>query len=352
MVDQRDPRDYLQRLVDPKRIVACFGPIDQNDKDKMYKCSHCSQVYRRKFNLMVHERIHTGVKPFRCIFNQCNQLFARREHAFSHIRTVHFNLKSRRSKKRERNDTEVDVNQYIEVVPEQVVQPETIIVEEENASNYHSSIVDSIPDLQGQMFYIQTSDQEAQLIEFVSEDDSHVAKKLKEEQEPTLIINTETEAKDELPPQEETQNNSQIDETSTQTPLTNLLIHSTNDELSVSDVLEYPTSPPAKKTRSKAKMYYICSHEDCGRAFSRPASLRQHSRSHTGAKPYSCAFVSSDVSYCNFTSARKENLIQHIRTKHFNLPRSIKKQNQMNIIDERDPSQFVRVDSSMLDDDT
>ena len=58
---------------------------------------------------------------------------------------------------------------------------------------------------------------------------------------------------------------------------------------------------------------------------------------------YQCAY-----GQCQFASGRKENVIQHIRTNHFHLPRSMKEQKAKEIQDYRDPADYVEVVSELL----
>ena len=54
---------------------------------------------------------------------------------------------------------------------------------------------------------------------------------------------------------------------------------------------------------------YICS--DCGKAFARPSSLRIHSYSHTGERPYKCS-----IPGCGRAFSVRSNLRRHLRTHH------------------------------------
>ena len=51
---------------------------------KAYSCSHCDAKFKRKFNLKVHETVHTGEKPLKC--DKCNLGFALRSRLKKHMK--------------------------------------------------------------------------------------------------------------------------------------------------------------------------------------------------------------------------------------------------------------------------
>jgi general transcription factor IIIA len=62
---------------------------------------------------------------------------------------------------------------------------------------------------------------------------------------------------------------------------------------------------------SKRPKNYVCSYEECGKAFDRPIRLQMHIRSHTNERPFPCTEEGCDKSFL-----RNEHLKAHIKAKH------------------------------------
>ena len=50
--------------------------------EKPYECKHCGKCYRRTGHLRIHERIHTGEKPYEC--KQCGKCFSQKGNLRKH----------------------------------------------------------------------------------------------------------------------------------------------------------------------------------------------------------------------------------------------------------------------------
>eukprot|EP00730_Choanoeca_flexa_P014208 TRINITY_DN6127_c0_g1_i1.p1 TRINITY_DN6127_c0_g1~~TRINITY_DN6127_c0_g1_i1.p1 ORF type:complete len:405 (+),score=66.24 TRINITY_DN6127_c0_g1_i1:223-1437(+) len=82
----------MAEIFDTSAPVAEFEPaqpalkkvcIDANLKP--FKCELCPKAYKRKSELKIHTRSHTGEKPFKC--SQCDKAFPKRSHLTRHERT-------------------------------------------------------------------------------------------------------------------------------------------------------------------------------------------------------------------------------------------------------------------------
>lgn len=65
-------------------------PDQESTKDrkkKVFNCSTCNRQFSRKYDMIRHVRVHTGIKPYACPF--CHKQFAR-----SDARVRHFRIES------------------------------------------------------------------------------------------------------------------------------------------------------------------------------------------------------------------------------------------------------------------
>ena len=56
---------------------------------EMHRCTYCSRSYMYKSQLDIHERVHTGEKPFKCAV--CGKSFSQSSHLNSHM-VVHVRI--------------------------------------------------------------------------------------------------------------------------------------------------------------------------------------------------------------------------------------------------------------------
>ena len=66
-------------------IINCMEPVQISGKPKNV-CRYCGQTYRKQWDLLHHERVHTNEKPFACI--KCGKAFNRQTSLQRHM-TIH-----------------------------------------------------------------------------------------------------------------------------------------------------------------------------------------------------------------------------------------------------------------------
>ena len=69
-----------------ERNLKKHKEIHNNASYKKYKCLYCPKSFRNFNSKNVHERIHTGEKPYQC--NVCQKYFKRSHHLSSHLKCV------------------------------------------------------------------------------------------------------------------------------------------------------------------------------------------------------------------------------------------------------------------------
>lgn len=83
---------------------------------------------------------------------------------------------------------------------------------------------------------------------------------------------------------------------------------------------------------------HTCSWPDCGRSFLNSKDYKEHVRIHVRFKRYKCKWDD-----CDYASEKRSHVIRHIRSRHLGLPRTVREQKEANIVDLRNPSDFMEV---------
>lgn len=50
-----------------------------------FKCKICSKSFKKKEHMTQHNKLHAGIRPFKCNENYCNKSFSRKEHLMRHM---------------------------------------------------------------------------------------------------------------------------------------------------------------------------------------------------------------------------------------------------------------------------
>ncbi|XP_077330786.1 uncharacterized protein LOC143973803 [Lithobates pipiens] len=76
--------DITAYVLEEKAITPNLKPLSYKE-EKMFACPECSKCFSRKYDRILHRRIHTGQKPFPC--SECGKSFPFKSNLEQHQKT-------------------------------------------------------------------------------------------------------------------------------------------------------------------------------------------------------------------------------------------------------------------------
>lgn len=98
-----------------------------------------------------------------------------------------------------------------------------------------------------------------------------------------------------------------------------------------------------RSTKRAHSKNYVCQYLGCGRPFPSDAALARHEQSHLNLKPFSCTWPA-----CEYSLNRRGDEAAHVRVVHFKLPRNVTEQKRRNIVDHRDPNEYIEMNPRLV----
>lgn len=71
-------------------LILLFVSVPFSGVKNFWPCPACGKVSKKKQNLEIHMRIHTGEKPYKC--KHCDLAFRQRHHLLSHVGRFHIDF--------------------------------------------------------------------------------------------------------------------------------------------------------------------------------------------------------------------------------------------------------------------
>ena len=91
-VHEKLPCVTCGKLVPKSRMKTHMTIFHTENSQKPFNCEFCGKGFATKVTFQEHTNIHTGERPYKCDFENCNKTFASSGNMYMHRRSSHLGM--------------------------------------------------------------------------------------------------------------------------------------------------------------------------------------------------------------------------------------------------------------------
>lgn len=89
----------------------------ESTSSEVNRCEHCGQIFSQRCKLIVHKRIHLGIQPFVCKWQNCSYASEQKSNVVTHVKVKHFHIpRTNRFKHKRQSKENRNAERYVRVL--------------------------------------------------------------------------------------------------------------------------------------------------------------------------------------------------------------------------------------------